>query len=73
MTVKQLIVGSILGVTAVATLVHRLPKHSLQDLKTPAKQTAQAKHKAKRDARLSRTPLHKQVPDSRMTLSKTFE
>jgi hypothetical protein len=66
MTIKQVLIGTILGATAFVSLLHRLPKQPVPHSKITAKQAAKAGHVARR-------PSKKPVTLARLSLSKTYE
>jgi len=66
MTIKQLIVGTLLGATAVAVVLHRLPKPLSTLAKLPAKQELKPASAAGRHAH------RKHATDERLSSSKVF-
>jgi hypothetical protein len=67
MTIRQVLIGTALGVTALAVLIHRLPKSTAAESKNQAKQTQKSSNKEDRRSVKN--------PDNivRLSLSKTFE
>lgn len=65
MTVKQLIIGTLLGASAIGLMLHRLPKQAVKGIKLVEKQAAKQQSRAHR-------PPRKQTTETRLSLNKIF-
>jgi hypothetical protein len=68
MTIKQLIVGTLLGACAFSSMLHRLPK-------TPGPLALKpvARHAVKSASRVTHRPLRKHIVEARLSLNKVFD
>jgi hypothetical protein len=80
MTIKQLLMGTLVGVSAVSSMVQRWPKSPEPQAiaaalpKAPVKHIAKAhKHHAKSDSRLTHRNSRKKQPEVRLSLNKVFD
>jgi hypothetical protein len=53
MTVKQLLIGTLVGMTAVGAMLHRLPRQAVKNTRSDIKPTAKASTPATHSQRLS--------------------
>jgi hypothetical protein len=72
MTIKQVLIGTLVGAGAVASLLHRIPKSPMAASKPPVKHVAHMRHTTKIDSRLSQRPHPIQTSEARLSLNKTF-
>jgi hypothetical protein len=68
MTIKQIIVGTLLSATAFGTMLERLPNAS-----EPAEIKPVARHSTRAATRVAHRPHHKHSVEARLSLNKIFE
>ena len=70
MTIKQLLIGTLLGATAFSSMLHRLPKQPVHSAKQEVKVAVKAT--VKRTPHLSRAH-RKHTTETRLSLNKVFD